>query len=81
MKMTTAMMVIIITMEAKMNIMIEMIKVMLKTDGGDVYSVDEYGDEEDDRDEEVDNNNYGEKENGNKDDQDMKTYQYPRFSN
>ena len=36
MKMTTAMVEIIITMEAKMNIMIDMIKVMLKTDGDDV---------------------------------------------
>ena len=36
MVMKTAMVDIIITMEAKMNIMIDMIKVMLKTDGDDV---------------------------------------------
>ena len=71
--MTTALMVIIITMEAKVNVMIEMIKVMLKTDGDDVQSVDEYGDEGDDSNEEVDNNDYGEKENGTKDDQDIRT--------
>ena len=60
MKMTSALMVIIITMKAKMNIMIVMINVMLKTAGDDVQSVDEYGDEEDESCEEVDNNNYGE---------------------
>ena len=57
-----------------------MIKVMLKNGVDDTENVDDYG-EEDDSDEEVDNNNYGEKENGTKDDQDMKTYQYARFSN
>ena len=46
-----------------------------------MQSVDEHGDGEDDSNEEVDNNNYGKKVNGNKDDQDMKTYQYLCFSN